>query len=254
MILEIVIFTCLIFSIFYPLFFWIEHKRPIQNGFFRFNIGMVCILAAVSFWALQGKAWGQPLGLLWLTSLFLIGLYYWNTEKSNLWLVSLTSLVGFFFLTQSIYIGMFKDPLSFLVTLWGGNILTASLFAMILGHWYLNVHGLPLEYLKKSTQILLVLLLGRLSWDIFQACAGKILYRGDMLPVWKFFLKIDGFLFWIAFIFGVLLPLMTTYFVFGTLKLKNTQAATGLLYVIVASVLIGDLTYKYYLIKFGIAL
>ena len=54
--------------------------------------------------------------------------------------------------------------------------------------------------------------------------------------------------------FGALFPLFSLYFVLGTLKLKNTQAATGILYVTLCSVLLGDLTYKYYLIKFGIPL
>ena len=54
--------------------------------------------------------------------------------------------------------------------------------------------------------------------------------------------------------FGTIFPLVALYFVDGTLKVKSTQSATGILYVILIAILIGDLTYKYYLIQYGIVL
>ena len=75
-----------------------------------------------------------------------------------------------------------------------------------------------------------------------------------MISIVQFMTRMDGFLLIIALFFGVILPIITLHFVKEVLKLKNTQSATGILYVILCSILFGDITYKYYLIKFGITL
>ena len=136
----------------------------------------------------------------------------------------------------------------------GGLIFSASLFTMNLGQWYLNVHGLPISHLRKASCVLGGFLFLRLIWDMLMISSGHILYDGNDISLIKFMSKIDGFFLLIALFFGTLFPLISLYFVKGTLDVKNTQSATGILYVILTSILIGDLTYKYYLIKFGIAL
>ena len=75
-----------------------------------------------------------------------------------------------------------------------------------------------------------------------------------MIPLYVFMNRMDGFFLWVAIFFGTLLPLICNYFVIGTLKVKSTQSATGILYAILVAVFMGDLTYKYYLFKYGIAL
>ena len=80
------------------------------------------------------------------------------------------------------------------------------------------------------------------------------MYGGEQTRCLDFMNSMDGFMLWMALFFGVLFPLAGLYFAFGTLKLKNTQATTGILYVLLSAVLLGDLAYKYYLIKFGIAM
>ena len=56
----------------------------------------------------------------------------------------------------------------------------------------------------------------------------------------------------VALLFGVIFPLITLFFVKEILKLKNTQATTGMLYVILSAILIGDIAYKFYHLKYGI--
>ena len=94
----------------------------------------------------------------------------------------------------------------------------------------------------------------RLLWNIFQLAVGKIFYDYTMIPVHQFLFTIDGFLLSLGILFGTMFPLVTLYFVKGTLDAKSTQSATGILYVIVSAVLLGEIVYKYYLLKFGVSL
>ena len=148
----------------------------------------------------------------------------------------------------------FNDVGIFAALVLGGLILCSSLFAMNLGHWYLNVHGLPLSHLRRAVYTFWIFLAIRLLVDVYLLLMHTVNFDGDMIPLLRFMLFSDGFLLWLAVFFGTLFPAICVFFVKGTLDVKNTQAATGILYALLVSVLIGDLTYKYYLIKFGIAL
>ncbi len=75
-----------------------------------------------------------------------------------------------------------------------------------------------------------------------------------MISLLTFITKLDGFFVCVAIFFGSLFPFIGLFFVKGTIDLKNAQATTGILYVILCSVLLGDIAYKYYWIKFGIFL
>ena len=136
----------------------------------------------------------------------------------------------------------------------GGFILCSSFYTMNLGHWYLNVHGLPMSHLKRAVYVFWFFLILRALWDVLALLTMRILSRGEMIPLWKFMGQMDGFFLVIAFFFGTLFPIISLGFVKGTLDVKSTQSATGILYVVLSSVLIGDMTYKYYLIRYGLGL
>jgi len=136
----------------------------------------------------------------------------------------------------------------------GGFILAACLFAMNLGHWYLNVHGLPISHLRRATYMFWGLCALRLIWDGYLVCTQTVYYQGEPIPLILFMQSLDGFFLWIAIFFGTVFPVIGCWFVKGVLDLKNNQSATGILYVLLSAVLIGDLSYKYYMVKFGIAL
>ena len=109
-----------------------------------------------------------------------------------------------------------------------------------------------MDHLKKAVAVLAVLLALRLAGNAYYLAAGKVVHAGEMKPVWTFINSLDGFLLWVAIFFGTVFPLGGSYFAFGTLKLKNTQATTGILYALLSAILLGDLAYKYYLLKFNV--
>ncbi len=100
--------------------------------------------------------------------------------------------------------------------------------AMLLGHWYLVVRGMPIDPLKRLTfatlaasiaKIALVLIVVVVAWPP---------------PVVK-----DIF-FWMRAGWGLLGPLALFPMVWGTVKIRSTMAATGILYVDVVAVVIGE--------------
>ena len=100
--------------------------------------------------------------------------------------------------------------------------------AMLLGHWYLVVRGMSIDPLKRLTiatlaaaivKIALVVIVIAVAWPP---------------PVTK-----DIF-FWMRAGWGLLGPLALYPMVWGTVKIRSTMAATGILYVDVVAVVIGE--------------
>ena len=100
--------------------------------------------------------------------------------------------------------------------------------AMILGHWYLVVRGMGIEPLKRLTIATLVAAILK----IVLVCV--VLAVAWPPPVLK-----DIF-FWMRSGWGLLGPLALYPMVWGTVKIRSTMAATGILYVDVVAVVIGE--------------
>lgn len=100
--------------------------------------------------------------------------------------------------------------------------------AMLLGHWYLVVRGMPIDPLRRLTIATLVAALLKLVLVVV------VLGVSWPSPVLK-----DIF-FWMRAGWGLLGPLALYPMVWGTVKLRSTMAATGILYVDVVAVVIGE--------------
>jgi hypothetical protein len=139
-------------------------------------------------------------------------------------------------------------------TLVGAGTLSLALYTMILGHWYLNVAKLPLAHLAAAVWVYAVVLMLRLVWNAVAMVTAQVDYQGLPLELWRFVVTLDGFLLGVAIFFGTLLPLVMTVLVQRTLAAKSTQAATGLLYVVVIAAIIGDFSYRFYQLRYGVLL
>lgn len=257
MLTTITVLTCLIFSALYPLCFWLVKGHPIDASFRRFNLGMANFAGGLSLGILLSMNVPENLKILaclWQGLTFLTSFLLWNKTDVNRWLLTLSSLFGVAAYAQFQNALLPSQPASIAVTTLGGLVLCISLFAMILGHWYLNVHGLPIEYFLKTTYAFWVIVSLRGIWDVCALFTQKIVHGGDSIFLYQFLRRIDGILLFVPIFFGTLLPIILLYFVKETLKVKSTQSATGLLYCIVIAVLMGDLGYKYFLFKFGLVL
>jgi len=257
MLTTISILTALAFAALYPLCFWVSWDQPLKDGFHKFHIGLPNIIGGIVLifvWLID-----IPLSLkitvtAWKAALLSVSSFSWKKQFPDPKLVTIPCLFGgYAFIRMQAY---FIEPgwMVAFIGLLSGLIFCTSIFAMNLGHWYLNVYGLPMAHLMRATNVFGCLLGFRALWDIYFLFNSRILYDGDTVPLFTFVLRIDGFLLNIGLFFGTLFPLISVFFVREVIKLKNTQSATGILYVILCSILLGDMAYKYYLIKFGIFL
>ena len=105
-------------------------------------------------------------------------------------------------------------------------LLGAVNLAMILGHWYLVVRGMAIDPLRRLTIATLV------------AAVGKTLLVVGVLVIAPHVMR-DIF-FWMRAGWGLAGPLALFPLVWGTVKLRSTMAATGILYVDVVAVIIGE--------------
>jgi hypothetical protein len=99
--------------------------------------------------------------------------------------------------------------------------------AMLLGHWYLVVRGMSIDPLKRLTIATLV-----------AAIAKTLLVAIVVIAVTP--PQVKDIFFWMRAGWGLVGPLALYPLVWGTVKLRSTMAATGILYVDVVAVVIGE--------------
>ena len=129
----------------------------------------------------------------------------------------------------------------------GALFFGAVVWAMNLGHWYLVSTSLPWGLLVRATEAFAVLALLRAAFAIValglvaRASAGE---AGEALAALLDPMR-DGFFFWSRVMWGLVAPLVLAPFVVKTARMKSNQAATGLLYVGLVFVLVGELLAAY---------
>lgn len=257
MLAAISLLTALAFAVLYPLCFWISAGDPLKNNFHKFHIGLPNTVGGVVLifvWLMDMPLPLKIMVTVWKIIFLTVSWYSWKKEYPDPRLMTVACVVGIYALIRLQTYLVAPGWMAGWVGVLSGLIFCAALYAMNLGHWYLNVHGLPMGHLKRATVVFWVLLGIRALWDLYFLATGTVMYGGDQISLIHFIARIDGFLLVIGLFFGTLFPLTALYFVNEVLKLKNTQSATGILYVILCLVLVGDMAYKYYLMKFGIAL
>jgi len=132
-------------------------------------------------------------------------------------------------------------------------LLGSTLMAMILGHWYLVEPKLSIKPFMRLTWAFILILMSR----FFLILAGLLFYW-KFLPKGKQFLlekliSVEGDLIFLLqrVLFGLFLPALLSYFVWNTVKIRSTQSATGILYVNLVFVLIGELIGFHLTLKTG---
>jgi hypothetical protein len=119
----------------------------------------------------------------------------------------------------------------------GGLVMGSIHNAMVLGHFYLLIRGLPLDALRRAGRTVAVALLGKIALLggvllLWGGASDVLLGREVLWTTWRT-------------MFGFVGPLVLLWMVKDTVRLKHTQAATGLLYVAVGFALMGELAAVY---------
>jgi hypothetical protein len=222
----------------------ITPPRKVTSGFYRNHLYVIlgmCVLASLA-------ALSLPTGQRSWLPLLAAGLSYagavaWLYEKKRagvvlLLLVAAVSLAGDWQVARRT--GESSEPavhllqyhlLQYVDAPTAGLLLGSVLGAMFLGHWYLNTPTMELVPLRR---LLLLVAIATVARAIVCG-AGLVLeiQNGAAPPLAFVALR------WLAGLIGVgALAVMT----WQTLKIPNTQSATGILYVAVIGVFIGELT------------
>jgi hypothetical protein len=124
-------------------------------------------------------------------------------------------------------------------------LLGSVIVAMILGHWYLVRLRLPERHLVRFSRILG----GAVLLRALVLIAGIVIF-GAAAPggVGAFLrqLAVDrGLFFWQRIFFGILGPAAFSYMAYETSRIRSTQSATGILYIAVVFVVIGEFLARY---------
>ena len=226
-------------------------SRQVTSGFFRVHLwvllGLQTLAALAIYSSLSAESTGKLAGP-WPLVLAVVGAIVayggaviWMYErplagKTAVWMLAGLALAG---CTLPVFLKS-TGPIGFQLAdrVTGGLVLGLVTTAMLLGHWYLNTPTMKLEPLQRLIQLLALALFARAvlcgAGTFFEMTS--YLHRHEIaLSTWLVFLGLR----WLAGIVGVA---VLTWLTWQTLKIPNTQSATGILYAAVVLALIGELT------------
>jgi hypothetical protein len=227
--------------------------EQVREGFFRLCGFLFLLLMGLTLVVLQqGIGWNNEtvlfLGFFLLLLIYNITLWGKFPQGRKLLLPLLSICGGILLLAQAYFFYQPADaslweaifiPLSFL---FASLSLGAVCIGLLLGHWYLFVPALPISHLQRLTAYLFFSLIGQ---GILIGC--NLLHylgleRGETLSEIDLLFSVDFFyIFLVRILVGLLSSLILAVLTWQTLKWKATQAATGILFVALLTVLAGEL-------------
>jgi hypothetical protein len=226
----------------------ITSPKLVTSGFYRVHLWVIMGLstfAALSVYSSQSlldvtlTSWQVIFGLtIALGVVSYVGAVIWLYELRRPGVVAL-SLTGLIALVTAVLLTTFPSDQALaaafngLDIIGGSLVLGATMAAMLLGHWYLNTPTMQLGPLYK----LIGVMAGALVFRSLLAAVGLAIHCATSPP--------PNGTFWLFIVFrwlaGLLAPLVIARMAWITLKIPNTQSATGILYAGVILVFLGEL-------------
>jgi hypothetical protein len=237
-------------------------SRDIRRSFYVFNAalsaGLVTLVLMADIFALQRTAL-EHLGLLVVfivCSILASALHRMEKHGFARALGSLGAAVGIILLVQQAWMPLGVSEMTaagrWLVGfgfLSGAILLGASQVAMLLGHWYLVMHQLSFEHLRRFTLAFAGAVVVRAVMCAVIVVAFNNLGAAEGLWAQKLLsLDNNGMFFAMRVGGGIVLPAVLAYMSYRCVQLKANQAATGLLYLAEVAVLFGEVFASYLLV------
>ena len=221
------------------LFMALVPPSRIGKGFARFHAGLAIVLWLIATRAELSAPLVITCGLLVLALM----LSAWDAPYY-------ACLAGAF--VSSLYLLILPDlaargaEVALLVHVPALLVLGGSAVAMLLGHWYLVAPGLSITYLKSVTIGLILALLIRGSLVI-----RLLLAEGARLNS-IYFYDMYGIFLMQRVALGLLLTLVLAVMTYYCVRIRSTQSATGILYVVLVFCLVGEIIGGYLFRKTGL--
>ena len=207
----------------------------IGPGFGRFHT-----VLAWSLWLLA--LWGNFSIPFYLLTGFILLACLLSSKNILYYPFLILSIVCSFYLLAS---GPIRNAL---VQMPAALVLGSSAVAMLLGHWYLVSPKLSITYLKALTIALIASILIRSGF-----LADAMLRHQQELKAMHFY-EIYGIFLLQRVALGLFLTLILSILTYLCVRIRSTQSATGILYVVLVLCLIGELTGAYLFLKTGFSL
>jgi hypothetical protein len=221
--------------------------RQVTSGYFRNHLYV--ILGLTSLASLLSRA-AAPAAFGWAlatATLSYVGAVAWLYEKRTFGIVSLvilaiTALAGALSITDVPDGIVSNEQIPFTITklalvlrivqtITSGVLIGITMAAMLLGHWYLNSPGMELRPLRKLLVAMAIAVIAQaVVCGIGLSLENAI--RSLSTQDWLFLT-----LRWSFGLIGVIILIWLTW---QTLAIPNTQSATGILYVAVMGVFVGE--------------
>ncbi|MCI0605252.1 hypothetical protein L0156_19880 [bacterium] len=208
----------------------------IGSGFGRFHTILAWALWVLAFWG------NFPVEFYILTASILLAFLF--SQKDSLYypFLALCVFLSFFLLLKG-------NPMS--SVLWqlpAALVLGSSSVAMLLGHWYLVAPKLPITYLKILTIALIAAILIR------SAFLAEAFFTNQTHLKSIHFYELYGIFFLQRIALGLFLTLALSILTYYCVRIRSTQSATGILYVVLVFCLVGEITGAYLFLKTGLSL
>ena len=219
-------------------------SQKVTSGFFRVHLWVVLglqVLAALAAYSTLGSN-SSSKALVWLCAatalVAYVGSVIWLYEASAagraflLITVGLTTVCGIWIECANSALSPLGRTLLSVDFVSSGLLLGAVTTAMLLGHWYLNTPTMELAPLRRLLGFLVLAI-------VLRAIMGAI--GASMMIATKSLSYSDITFISLRWISGIFAPALMTKMTWETLKIPNTQSATGILYAGVILVFVGEL-------------
>jgi hypothetical protein len=216
----------------------ITSSRQVASGYFRNHLYVtlgLATLAALALAKLDSVA-------MWLAAsaaaLSFVGAACWLYEspragKIALWLIAAYVLAAAIVSQSESTTPHLSRAWNALSIATSGLVLGLVFAAMLLGHWYLNSPGMSLAPLRR---LLAAAAIAAAAQAVLSAVGAVNAWstQPDITSTWWLFLAL-------RWSFGICGVLALLWMAWRTLEIPNTQSATGILYVAVIGVFVGEL-------------
>ena len=223
--------------------------KVLGRGFFSLHGTLATVFATLALLT-------RPAGLPWTLALASAGLLLAYTfaahagSAARAWPVLAAGALGAAWCLGRVALSAPRHPgdaWTVVGALTGGLFFGSVLLIMNLGHWYLVSRSLPFRLLARGAVLFAGLAVFRAA---YLGVAMAVHRSSDGLQA-LLSLERDALFFLFRVLWGIAGPLALAYFIWRTSEMKSNQAATGLLYVALVFVLIGELLSSYLTVATG---
>lgn len=239
--------------------FWVHLRGEVPRGFTRFTGACLLVCGALAIWLRSSfppsdlvppaTLWFQGERILTFAFVVIFAVYLVVPAVRILGpLVPLLALASLWAASLVVTSGQLEGVGVPLAVLSGGMALGAAVAGLSLGHWYLVSPTMAVQPLIRLTFL----------------CLGAVVVQLVLLPILLFgpgtssaavqrLLGDDGLFLGVRVIFGLLVPLAALLMTWRTARIRSLDSATGLLYIVAALILAGEIAARTLFFLTGVA-